>query len=103
MCYKVKDNGDVRSFYSIDDKTLYIVQDEAITSVCYPCTSTKTYHPDLSDMRGIFVWDHTKYIIFNKTTVCEYASWFAGLSLRGAAYVRRLVTTAICYDVIFSK
>ena len=51
MCYKVKNNGDVRSAYSNDDKTLYIVQDEAITSVCYPCTSTKTYHPDLSDMK----------------------------------------------------
>ena len=29
----------------------------------------------------------------------EY-SWFAGLSLRSAAYVRRPLTIAICYDVI---
>ena len=30
-------------------------------------------------------------------------NWFASLSLRGAAYVRRPVTTAICYDIIFSN
>ena len=52
-------------------------------------------------MKGIFVLDHTKYIICNKTAVCQCAGWFAGLSLRGAAYVRKPVTTAICYDVIF--
>ena len=36
-----------------------------------------------------------------KAFIC--AGWFASLSLYGAAYVRRPVTTAICYDVIFSN
>ena len=70
MSYKV--DGTVRSVYSNDGKTLCIVQDNVITSVCYPSTNTKTYHHGLYIMRGMFVLDHTKYIIYNNATVCEY-------------------------------
>ena len=70
MSYKV--DGRVRSVYSNDGKTLYIVQEKVITSVCYPSTNTKTYQHGLNNMRGMFVLDHTKYIIYNTTTVCEY-------------------------------
>ena len=68
--YKV--DGTVRSVYSNDGKTLYIVQDNVITSVCYPSTNTKTYQHRLNEMRGMFVLDHIKYIIYNKDKVCEY-------------------------------
>ena len=68
--YKV--DGRVKSVYSNDGKTLYILQDNVITYVRYPSTNTKTYHPDLSDMKGICVLDERKYIIYNSSTVCEY-------------------------------
>ena len=73
MSYKVKrDDGDVTSVYSNDGKRLYIVQRKCITTACYPSANTKTYHPDLPDMRGMYAQAHTKYIIYNNTTVCEY-------------------------------
>ena len=73
MSYKVREHfGEVTSVYSNDGKTLYIVQERCITSVCYPSTNNKTYYPDLSDMRGLYVLDDTNFIIYNNSTVCEY-------------------------------
>ena len=70
MSYKVDET--VKSVYSNDGKTLYIVQNNVITSVCYPSTNTKTYQHGLNYMKGMFVLDDTKYIIYNNDTVCEY-------------------------------
>ena len=65
-------HGYVTSVHSSDGKTLYIVQENCITSVCCPSINAKTYKTDLRDMKGMFVLDDTKFVIYSKTTVCEY-------------------------------
>ena len=67
-----KDDKEVTSVYAHDGNTVYIVQRNCITSAQYPSTNTTKYRPSLPDMRGMCVLDDTKYIIYNKTTVCEY-------------------------------
>ena len=61
----------VRIVYSNDSKT-FVIHGKCIASVCYTSANTKTYYPDLPDMRGMFVLYDKRYIIYTNRTVSEY-------------------------------